>query len=366
MKKITIILGVILFILIIGCKEAQNQKTDNQFVLNGQLKNIENDKWIFLIFNDKTIDSTQIKENRFTFTGKVEHPKKFNLYIKNTKNYARIWLEPGEIEFKAENDNFKDAIIKGSKSHIESEKLWKPILAYRKHRDSLKELLVSTNKISDSLKANAKLELEKVEQNRLEIEEAFIRNNPTSYVSAKTLDFYSSSLPKKTVSSLYSQLDDNIKISSYGKSISKFLELSKEPKVGDKYVDFSMKNDKGELIKLSNFDEKLILLDFWASWCGPCKAEYPALKEAYAKFHTKGFEIVSLSEDKIREDWIEAIKNNNLDWINLWQENGSEADPYIIYGINGIPDNFLIDKNGIIIGRNLRGEKLIKAIQENL
>lgn len=144
------------------------------------------------------------------------------------------------------------------------------------------------------------------------------------------------------------------------------MELNKNLKIGDKYVDFSMANDKEELIKLSDFEGKLILLDFWASWCGPCIKEYPALKKAYSQFNKDGFEIVSISEDQTRDSWLKAIENNELNWINLWQEEGSKADPYLIYGINGIPDNFLIDKNGIIVARDLRGEKLIKSIEQNL
>src|SRR5690606_9685885 len=98
----------------------------------------------------------------------------------------------------------------------------------------------------------------------------------------------------------------------------------------------------------------------------PCIAEYPALKKAYSKFKDEGFEIVSLSQDQSKESWLKAIEENELNWVNLWDENGDNADPYLIYGINGIPDNYLIDQNGIIIGHDLRGVSLISAIESNL
>jgi len=365
MKKTTILIGIIFITIIFGCNQNKSSLVENEFILKGETEGIENDSWIYLILNNETVDSTKIVDNNFSMKGVLEHPKQYNLLVKNTQNYSRIWLESGEIEFKGKDGKFKDAIIKGSNSQKESENLWKPIWEYRKRRDSLSKI-VSNDKHIDSLKLNAKLELEKVEQNRLKIEREFIQNNPKSYVSANTLDFYYTSLPKKTVSELYNNLSEDVKKSSYGKSIQKFLKLNKNPKIGDKYVDFSMTNEKGKLIKLSDFEGKLMLLDFWASYCGPCIKEYPSLRKAYSQFNKNGFEIISVSEEQTKERWLESIKKNELNWINLWQNVGNKADPYLIYGINGIPDNLLIDRNGIIIARNLRGEKLIETIESNI
>lgn len=196
MKKIKLLLGIIYCLTIFGCTENKNSITDNEFVLKGLLDGIENNSWIYLILDNQKIDSTQVIDNKFTFKGKIEHPKQYNLLVKNSRNYTRIWLESGEIDFKATNGAFKEAFVKGSKSQIESEKLWKPIWKYRKRRDSLSKI-ISDEKINDSIKNNASLALKKVEKNRLKIERNFIRNNPNSYVSAETLDFYSTSLQKK-------------------------------------------------------------------------------------------------------------------------------------------------------------------------
>lgn len=365
MKKITILLGTLLLVTIFGCSENKNSIADNEFILKGELEGIENNSWIYVMLNSQIVDSTEVLDNEFTIKGILEHPKQYILLVKNSQNYSRIWLESGEIEFKAKDGEFRDAIIKGSNSQKESDKLWNPIWEYRKRRDSLSQL-VSNDKLNDSLKLNASLELKKVEQNRLKIETEFIKNNPKSYESANTLDFYSTSLPNKTVSELYNNLNGNVKNSSYGKSVKRFLELNKSPQIGDKYVDFSMTNENGELIKLSDFEGNLLLLDFWASYCGPCIEEYPALRKAYSQFNKDGFEIVSISEDQTKERWLKAIEKNELNWVNLWQENGNKSDPFLIYGINGIPDNFLINERGIIVARNLSGDKLISAIEDNL
>jgi len=365
MKNNIILIGIIFFATIFGCKESTNKLGGNEFVLNGELEGIENDSWIYLMLDNKPVDSTKIEDNKFSISGATKHPKEYDLFVKNSQNYSRIWIEPGNIYFKAKNGEFKDAIVSGSISQKENEKLWKPIWEYRKRRDSIRKILNNTE-LNDSLKSDAKLEQKKIEQDWLKAEKYFIKNNPESYVSASTLYFYSKTFSKKTVIEFYNNFSDDIKESSYGKSISRFLEMNKNPQIGDKYIDFSMPNENGELIKLSNFEGKLILLDFWASWCGPCIKEYPALRKAYSKFNKDGFEIVSVSEDQSKEIWLKSIEKNELNWVNLWQDNGGKADPYLVYGINGIPDNFLIDEKGIIIARNLRGEKLMETIESNI
>lgn len=363
-EKIIKYLGILSLLIIIGCTQ-KKPEINKSFDLYGELHGFENGTWIYLSTEGHVHDSTQVVDTKFIFKGELKHPTEFSLFTNNPLNYTQIWLEPKEIHFKANNGEFREAIITGSSSQIESEKLWKPVWEYRRHRDSLSKI-VFNDTIDSGLKKKASAALDELSKNRLKIEKDFIKHNPDSYVSAATLDFYSRSLVKDTVVKLFENFNERLKNSSYGQSIERFIELNKNPGIGDKYVDFSMTNQMGEIIKLSDFEGRLILLDFWASWCGPCKEEYPALKEAYSKFNKKGFEIISISEDRSRQRWVNAIKDNDLDWVNLWSEAGNNSDVYLIYGINGIPDNFLIDENGIIIARNLRSEELIAAIEKYL
>lgn len=365
MNKLTTLIGIIIFATIFGCKENENSIPNNEFTLIGELEGIENGTWVNLILNDKTIDSTQISNKSFSFKGNLDHPKDFSLYIKDNRNYARIWLEPKTINFKAKNGEFSKAEITGSNTQNEQEILSSSLKNYRNRRDSL-TAIYRNPKVSDSLKKVASEELQIIYDSHTLIEQDFIKNNPKSYVSAYLVDFFSTTFGKTKTTELFDILSDSLKSSSYGKNINRYLNLNKNLKIGDKYVDFSMTNENDELIALSDFEGKLFLLDFWASWCGPCIEEYPALKKAYSKFNKDGFEIISISEDQTKERWLKAIEKNGLNWVNLWNENGNNADPYLIYGINGIPDNFLIDENGIIIARNLRGENLILEIESNL
>ncbi len=133
--------------------------------------------------------------------------------------------------------------------------------------------------------------------------------------------------------------------------------------IGDSFVDFEMKDVNGNLLKLSNFKSKYTLLEFWASNCGPCRQENPNLVKTYNQFKPKGFEIFAVSDDVKKENWLKAIKNDKLPWINVSDLNKNNRAS-MIYSINGIPDIFLIDEKGIIIGRNLRGEQLNNRLKE--
>lgn len=351
-------------LLLSGC---QTEKKDSrgQYVLNAEVSGIKNGAWAYLLLDNNKIDSAQVIDSRFSFQGKVDHPTEFDLYIANTRNHTGIWLEEGQISFKAEDGKFKEAQITGSASQKDSDRFWKPIWAYRAKRDSLNRI-VNSDTTSESQKILAKKELKTVWVNHLSLEKAFIKNNPNAYISASTLDFYATSFDKATVERLFNNFGDHLKGSRYGQSIQRYLELQNNLKVGDTYVDFSMNNKDDEVVNLSDYEGNLILLDFWASWCMPCIKEMPTLKEVYKNYHDQGFEIIGISEDESKAVWENAIAKFELDWVNLWDDVGNEADSYLIYNISGIPDNFLINSEGTIIARGLRGEDLKQAVKEEM
>lgn len=365
MNRFIQLIVMVTFATIFGCKENKKSTPNNEFTLIGAVEGIDNGTWIHLMLDDKPIDSTQVETNRFSFKGTLDHPRDFGLYIKGSQNYTQIWLEPKTVHFKAKNGAFDKAEITGSNTQKEQEILSSSLRDYRNRRDSLTTIYRNL-KTNDSLKKVVAKELQKIYDSHTVIEQDFIKKNPTSYVSAFLIDVYATTFGKTKTTELYNVLSDSLKSSCYGKNINQYLDLYKNLKVGDKYVDFSMTNKKGKEIHLSDYEGKLILLDFWASWCGPCIEEYPALKKAYAEFSNDNFEIVSISEDQTKLEWLNAIEKNKLNWVHLWNEDGNRAAPFLIYGINGIPDNFLINEKGIIIARNLRGEQLIETVKLNL
>jgi peroxiredoxin len=329
MKKF--ILGIIT-LLAISC----NEKIEPKFSLTGTTNGIENGNILFLNFNNKTIDSTIVENNTFEFATKLT-TSPINLWIHNKdfSNYRSFWAENKPMTFDATQTDFRNAKITGSESE---------------------NLNFSLHQKTDTLPRN--------ERQKLEIE--FVKNNPNSIVSASMLSFYSTTWGKEKTKELYEQLSAENKNSKFGKEITKYIELNKEPKIGEKFADFESENQNGKLIKLSELKGKAVLLEFWASWCGPCRQENPNLVKTYEKFNQKGFEIFAVSLDEDKESWLKAIEKDGLNWEHVSDLKGQRNEASLIYGINGVPDNFLIAENGEIIGRNLRGEKLNQKLKEIL
>lgn len=129
-------------------------------------------------------------------------------------------------------------------------------------------------------------------------------------------------------------------------------------------MDFEQANASGQLVKLSQVKSKYTLLDFWASWCGPCLEENSVLKDIYGRYKDRGFAVLGVSLDNNKAGWLNAIKSAQLPWENVTDLRGDKNRVALIYGINGIPDNFLLDEKGIILARGLRGKALDDKLKQ--
>jgi peroxiredoxin len=334
------------------------------FVLEGELKGIEDSTWIFLDLDD-TKDSSLVINRKFSFSGKVDNPKRGIIATKGYTDYKFLWVENAEMAFEAEKGSFREAKVSGSSVQDDANVLFASQKQLYKRRDSIVAVQRSEG-LSPEEGAVVGKQLDKIRKEEKQLDISFIRENPGSLVSSYILDTYKTTWGKEKTEELYSKLSDANKKSEYGKSISEFISLNKEISVGDKFADFSQENVEGKQIRLSDLKGKVVLLEFWASWCGPCRRENPMLVKTYQSFKNKGFEIFAVSLDDSKENWLKAIKKDGLSWKNVSELNGDKNKAALIYGISGIPDNFLIDKEGTIIARNLRGEKLREKLQEIL
>jgi peroxiredoxin len=187
----------------------------------------------------------------------------------------------------------------------------------------------------------------------------FTVSHPNSIVSAYEIYNNFSYNPRAgQIDSLFQELDTTVRVTYFGRLIENIVEKAKLTAIGMPAPDFTNNDVNDKPISLSSFKGKYVLLDFWASWCGPCRLENPNVAKAFHKYHDKGFDILGVSLDDTKADWLQAIKKDGLDWIQVSDLKGWQASAASLYGVKGIPMNYLIDKSGIIVAKGLRGEDL--------
>jgi len=315
-----------------------HQNPTSSFELSGKTSGMEDRTKLFLIKQeaDEMLDSVIVKDNAFVFNTKIESfPTRVLLLTEDYRQYKFIWLENNKMTFDASESDFVNAKIEGSE----------------------------TQQLSFMLDEQTK-DLEEPE--RMKIEQDFVKQYPDCVISVSLLEIYATTWGKQKTAELFELFSDENKNSSYGKKVAEFIELNKSLQIGDEFVDIEMPDTQGNLKKLSDLKGKVILLQFWGSWCRGCRQENPNLVKTYQKYKDMGFEIFAVAMEKDKSKWIEAIKKDELTWTNVSEINGEDYSARLIYGISEYPSNFLIDQNGIIVAQNLRGEQLDKEIKQTL
>jgi len=312
------------------------------FKLDGEAHGIKDSTWLYLSIGNR-VDSTMVLKTKFRFKGKVDTKAQVAvLYTAKYTDYAFFWIENKPMSIDVTSGQFKKGIIKGSLVQDEDHKMQVSKSFITNEVDSLNKLLRTEKDRNIRISAVQRLSALRYEEQQFDIN--YVKNHPLSLISAHLLSIYATTWGKETTAELYKNFSSELKRTQYGIDINSFIVLNKNVKEGNK----------------ANY----ILLDFWASWCGPCRGENPTLVKMYSLYKDKGLAILGISLDDNKSLWIEAIKADGLTWENVSDLKGSKNNAALIYGINGIPDNFLIDKSGTIIARNLRGERLEKKLQE--
>ncbi|MES2650400.1 MAG: AhpC/TSA family protein [Bacteroidota bacterium] len=337
------------------------------FKINGTVEGLPNGTWLYLktVSPDKKLDSTQLSDGKFTLSGKMaDKITRVYLHTHNYTNYLSFWLEEKPLTISLKAGEFKKGLIIGSKTELENKQLTKLMAPITKKQDSLSSLL-GVEKDAPTKELLLK-ELNAARKESKQQEMDYVKSNPNSLISANLLDIYSSTWGKEKAAELYKKFNLEMKNTQYGKNINNFLSLNKDVRIGGQFVDFEQANTAGKMIKLSGIKAKYILLEFWGSWCGPCRAENPNLVKTYAAYKNKGFEILGVAADDNKEQWLKAIQDDKLLWENVSDLKGDKNVAALIYGINAYPTNFLIDEKGVIIAKNLRGQDLEKKLAELL
>ncbi|MCW5908630.1 MAG: AhpC/TSA family protein [Chitinophagales bacterium] len=314
--------------------------------------------------SSQVIDSAYILNGKFTLKSPVaDKALEVVLSTVDHRDYKFFWMESNTtLTFKGEKGKFKNAAVTGAKTQNEANLLENSINPVKDKRDSLYQLFYAdtTAKARDLLYPKFK-ELDKQEE---AVYQSFIREYSGSLVSANVLNIYKTTWAFDTVKVLFTLLSPENKQSEYGKQTAAFIAVYKNVKAGDRYADFTLPDTAGKKISLSDFKGKVVLVEFWASWCYGCIQTNPALVKVYNEFSPKGFEVIGVSLDKDRASWIKAIQKDSLSFTNLSDLKGDQNTAALIYGISAIPDNILIDRNGIVIARNLTAKELTNRLRQ--
>ncbi|MGE5944589.1 MAG: redoxin domain-containing protein [Flavobacteriales bacterium] len=351
----------LIFTLVLICFSCKKDNTLNGFVVNGTIQNAPDSSKVVMYFYPNTaviVDSTIVINEKFQFIGEVERPQLAMLRIESTRDSKMFWIENQKINISGEKGDFVNSNVSGSITQKEAEMLLERKDSIFNEMNELEAMVTEKNR--DSLFVI----YEQMENEEIRINQQFASDYPDSYESLFRLNISKERLGASETAKVFNRLNPELQITDEGNAIKLFISKNKNLKVGDKYVDFEQSNVNGQTIKFSHVKGKYTLLEFWASWCGPCRSFNPELMEQYELYKEKGFEILSVSLDTDKEKWGKAIQKDGLTWPNVSDLRGENNEVAMIYGVRDIPDNFLIDENGIIIARFIRGESLKNKLKE--
>lgn len=317
-------------------------------------------------------DSVKPSNNKFIIKGTVTSPRIAYLYVERANSnfkpevrfpYIKLYLEKGNILIAAKQ-SINSGRLSGTPLNNDLQALNDIPNKYKSIRDSLERLVNHAHQTNRDLVPSYRQGFNRLDTLIKQDQEALFYKNKNSLVS---LDWLSDNVNiprnKMKATRMFQQLSQEVKTSEKGKNYQKRLENTLSIEIGGKAPDFQANDILGKPISLEAYKGKYVLLDFWASWCVPCRKENPNLINAYQNLKNKNFTIISFSLDDNKSRWAEAVKKDALPWTQLSDLMAVKSPVVAAYGVVNIPSNFLIDPNGKIIAKDLRGDSLSKILE---
>ncbi|QEH39561.1 TlpA disulfide reductase family protein [Chitinophaga sp. XS-30] len=346
---------------------------------------------IAYLFVDDKIDSMVIRNGEFRFSGSVSEVQPATILIsydgvgqyddepEAMPSILNFYLEPGEISVISA-DSLENAKVTGGTVQADYSRLLHQL---KSNYEVLNRFNNEFNSASEEQKAsseyiqNSDKQLAAIGSEQMDIYRKFIKDNPGSLMSLFVLECYAKygsvtllnasfiSPELSEIEALYNSLDAKVRSSKQGIEFYKLMKKGVKVEIGNVAPDFEQPDTAGNLVSLRDFRGKYVLIDFWASWCGPCREENPFVVEAYNEYQSKGFTVLGVSLDAgDKELWLEAIYEDGLAWNHVSDLKGWKNEVALLYSVKSVPQNYLLDPEGVVVAINLRGEDLKRKLAE--
>jgi peroxiredoxin len=339
----------------------------DKFSISGTITGLPDSTMVYLAHpgSSEILAVDYAKKGKFNLFGDVTNPDIYQLSFIGFEEVKDVFLSKGKLNVTGTVKGLKTLKFVGSGAQQDYELY---LTRFDAMKNKLNKLVATINKMPAGAGRDSLINVfENTKKATLRQVDLFVKAKPSSPVSAFVV-YITTPLSNDPagVEQAYNLLSAEGKSSFYGKEVDKIISSSKIGLVGMIAPDFAQPDSANNPVTLSSFKGKYVLVDFWASWCGPCRMENPAVVTAYNAFKDKNFTIFGVSLDQNRDKWLQAIKADNLTWthasdLKYWQNEAAQ-----LYKISGIPANMLIDPSGKIIARNLRGEQLYGTLQQLL
>jgi peroxiredoxin len=359
-------------------------QTPQPFVINSKIGALNSPARAYLIYQlgaNRQIDSAEINNGSFVFKGNIIYPVSAFLVIDHkgvgltrldsTADALNFFIDKGEITVNGK-DSISKAKIIGSPINDDNKKLLAqlaPVFNEAKKINAAETAAPPAQQNTAEFQNTMQAKHKEIASAQKAVLKMFIIANPDSYISLLALSSVGGPSPDPAeLESLYDSLSPRLKDMETAKVLKNSINALKINAVGAMAPDFTQTDVNGTPVKLSSFRGKYVLIDFWASWCGPCRQENPNVVKAYKKYKDKNFTIIGVSLDRAesKSNWIDAIKSDGLNWTQVSDLKFWNNEVAVLYSIRSIPANFLIDPNGKIIGKDLRGNDLENKLEDVL
>lgn len=340
------------------------------YKVNGKAPGLDGQK-VYLIDDQKVnFDSATVKDGVFSMEGKLTRIGPTTVKIGTGREMFLLCEVPVTVNVKADTTHIGEKVLTMPKVSVtgdQDQKLFKE-MTKTQSAEMLMMMAIAFLGEKDTLARDSLVDLYvQAKAEHKAFNDSVVEHFTDSYVSALVLlEQHAKEMSAQEFQPYYDRLSNRVKNSLLGKEIASKIEQLKSIGEGAEAPDFEVPTPDGKTLSLSSLKGKYkcLLIDFWASWCGPCLREAPNIQAVYKDYHDKGFEVLSVSIDDSKEKWLDAIEKHQLNWLHVSDLGGWKSVVAKRYNVSAVPAMFLLDRNGVIVSTNARGEKLREMVEE--